>query len=95
MTTDLRVRLPPMHRQVLPNGLVVIVVERRTLPLVTLRLALRTGSAHDTPDPCPQHLRSQGCHSHDQRDDSAGGVAHFVGGGEEDRIVVEFTPPAE
>ena len=41
------IRLPPHAREVLPNGLTVIVVERRSLPLVSIRLVLRAGSSHD------------------------------------------------
>jgi zinc protease len=32
---------------VLPNGLTLLVAERRSLPLVTMRLVLRAGSSHD------------------------------------------------
>src|SRR4030095_6542339 len=39
--------LPSVVVNTLPNGLVVIVVEDRRLPLVSYRLALRTGDAHD------------------------------------------------
>jgi zinc protease len=41
------VRLPPLRRAILPNGLAVIIAERRALPLVTMRLAMRAGSAQD------------------------------------------------
>jgi zinc protease len=41
------IRLPPLLRERLPNGLEVIIAERRALPLVTIRLALRAGSSHD------------------------------------------------
>jgi zinc protease len=41
------VRLPPLRREVLPNGLTLLVVERRGLPLVTLRLTLRAGGAQE------------------------------------------------
>ncbi len=46
------VTLPTILRQELPNGLTVLVVERRSLPLVTMRLTLRAGGAqepHDLP----------------------------------------------
>jgi zinc protease len=46
------VQLPPLSRERLPNGLTVLVVERRSLPLVTMRLTLRAGGAqepHDLP----------------------------------------------
>jgi len=39
--------LPSAHETTLSNGLVVIVVEDSRLPLVSYRLALRTGDAHD------------------------------------------------
>jgi zinc protease len=41
------IELPPHVRRVLPSGLVLVVLERRTLPLVTLRLVLPGGSARD------------------------------------------------
>ena len=40
-------QLPATHEITLPNGLVVVVVEDSRLPLVSYRLALRTGDAHD------------------------------------------------
>ncbi|HEV7475228.1 MAG TPA: pitrilysin family protein [Pyrinomonadaceae bacterium] len=39
--------LPSVATTTLPNGLVVILVEDTRLPLVSYRLALRTGDAHD------------------------------------------------
>jgi zinc protease len=44
-------KLPATWETTLPNGLVVVVVEDSRLPLVSYRLALRTGDAHD-----PQEL---------------------------------------
>jgi len=41
------IQLPTPHEIVLPNGLTVVVVEDTRLPLVSVRLALRTGDAHD------------------------------------------------
>ena len=41
------ITLPAAHETTLSNGLVVIVVEDSRLPLVSYRLALRTGDAHD------------------------------------------------
>src|SRR6266542_1847300 len=41
------IKLPAAHETILPNGLVVVVVEDSRLPLVSYRLALRTGDAHD------------------------------------------------
>src|SRR4030095_7446115 len=42
--------LPSVVVNTLPNGLVVIVVEDRRLPLVSYRLSLRTGDPHDPPE---------------------------------------------
>lgn len=44
------VHLPARQRAVLHNGLTVVVVPTRRLPLVDLRLVARAGSAHDPPD---------------------------------------------
>lgn len=44
------IRLPPIHRKRLPNGLSLIVAERPSLPLVTMRLAMRAGSSQDPAD---------------------------------------------
>src|SRR6266566_427569 len=41
------IRLPAAYRTTLSNGLIVVVVEDSRLPLVSYRLALRTGDAHD------------------------------------------------
>lgn len=41
------IRLPPRVRETLPNGLTIIACERRALPLVGVRIALRAGSSHD------------------------------------------------
>src|SRR6185295_11426502 len=41
--------LPTAHETILPNGLTVIVVEDSRLPLISYRLAFRTGDAHDPP----------------------------------------------
>src|SRR5882672_5204984 len=41
------IKLPAAHEITLPNGLAVVVVEDSRLPLVSYRLALRTGDAHD------------------------------------------------
>lgn len=41
------IRLPTASETILPNGLVVVVVEDSRLPLVSYRLAFRTGDAHD------------------------------------------------
>ena len=41
------IKLPTAYETILPNGLVVIVVEDSRLPLISYRLALRTGDAHD------------------------------------------------
>ena len=44
------IQLPRMHREVFANGLTAIVAERRSLPLVTLRLTLRAGGAQEPRD---------------------------------------------
>jgi zinc protease len=44
------IELPTAFETTLPNGLVVVVVEDPRLPLVSYRLALRTGDAHDPPE---------------------------------------------
>ncbi|MFN2492412.1 MAG: insulinase family protein, partial [Pyrinomonadaceae bacterium] len=41
------IKLPTATATTLSNGLVVVVVEDSRLPLVSYRLALRTGNAHD------------------------------------------------
>lgn len=43
------IRLPPIAREILPNGLTILVVERRNLPLVTIRLLMRAGASRDPP----------------------------------------------
>src|SRR5216683_4621290 len=43
-------KLPTASETTLSNGLVVVVVEDPRLPLVSYRLALRTGDAHDPPE---------------------------------------------
>lgn len=42
-------KLPTAYETILPNGLSVIVVEDSRLPLISYRLAFRTGDAHDPP----------------------------------------------
>lgn len=44
------ITLPSTHQTKLSNGLEVVVVEDTRLPLVSYRLALRTGDAHDPAD---------------------------------------------
>jgi zinc protease len=43
-------KLPTAYETILPNGLAVVVVEDPRLPLVSYRLAFRTGDAHDPAD---------------------------------------------
>jgi zinc protease len=43
------IKLPTAYETILPNGLAVIVVEDSRLPLISYRLAFRTGDAHDPP----------------------------------------------
>jgi zinc protease len=42
--------IPTPAIQTLPNGLQIVVVERHTLPLVTLRLVVKSGAERDPPD---------------------------------------------
>ncbi|MGH9880584.1 MAG: M16 family metallopeptidase, partial [Pyrinomonadaceae bacterium] len=44
------IRLPRTQEITLPNGLSVVVVEDKRLPLVSYRLAFRAGDAHDPAD---------------------------------------------
>jgi zinc protease len=44
------IKLPAGYETTLSNGLVVVVIEDSRLPLVSYRLALRTGDAHDPPE---------------------------------------------
>jgi len=41
---------PLAHREVLPNGMVLLVAERPTIPIVVVRVYLRAGSVYDPPD---------------------------------------------
>ncbi|HUO64673.1 MAG TPA: hypothetical protein VMT97_13255, partial [Terriglobales bacterium] len=41
---------PLAHREVLPNGMVLLVAERPAIPIVVVRLYLRAGSVYDPPD---------------------------------------------
>ena len=41
------IRIPTPYQTTLPNGLALVVVEDKRLPLVSYRLAFRTGDAHD------------------------------------------------
>ena len=41
---------PLAHREVLPNGIVLLVAERPTIPIVVARLYTRAGSVYDLPD---------------------------------------------
>lgn len=41
------IKLPTAYETILPNGLTVIVAEDSRLPLISYRLAFRTGDAHD------------------------------------------------
>ncbi|HEV7396559.1 MAG TPA: pitrilysin family protein [Pyrinomonadaceae bacterium] len=44
------IRIPTPYQRVLDNGLTLVIVEDRRLPLVSYRLAFRTGDAHDPPE---------------------------------------------
>ncbi len=41
---------PLAHREVLPNGVVLLVAERPAIPIVAVRIYLRAGSVYDPPD---------------------------------------------
>src|SRR5215831_3124739 len=41
---------PLAHREVLPNGIVLLVAERPTIPIVVVRLYTRAGSIYDPLD---------------------------------------------
>jgi len=41
---------PLAHREVLPNGMVLLVAERPAIPIVVVRLYLRAGAVYDPPD---------------------------------------------
>src|SRR6267378_2021560 len=43
------IRIPTPYQTLLPNGLALVIVEDKRLPLVSYRLAFRTGDAHDPP----------------------------------------------
>ena len=45
-----KVTLPPYEEHTLDNGLRVFIMETREVPLVTVRMLLPVGSAHDMPD---------------------------------------------
>ena len=47
MSTRAWIQLPRMTREVLPNGLTLLVIENHSLPLVTVRLMMRAGCSHD------------------------------------------------
>ena len=44
------ISLPPPTRIVLKNGLTVLMLSQAQLPLVAIRLVIRTGSAADPPE---------------------------------------------
>jgi len=44
------IKIPTPYQTVLANGLALVVVEDRRLPLISYRLAFRTGDAHDPPE---------------------------------------------
>ncbi|WP_242393401.1 M16 family metallopeptidase [Anaeromyxobacter oryzisoli] len=46
------ITLPPIHRETLPNGLRVIVAERKGVPLVAARLVIRGGASFDPAGRC-------------------------------------------
>ena len=44
------IRIPTPYQATLANGLTLVIVEDKRLPLVSYRLAFRTGDAHDPPE---------------------------------------------
>jgi zinc protease len=49
VTASDRIPLPPIHREILPNGLRVAIAHRPGVPLAAVRLVLRGGAALDPP----------------------------------------------
>ncbi|MBP1726401.1 MAG: peptidase domain protein, partial [Deltaproteobacteria bacterium] len=47
LASDALQAMPPVQRTVLPNGLVLLVSEEHSLPVVTLKLLLDAGSRRD------------------------------------------------
>src|SRR5438093_9890811 len=47
---SLEAAAPIAHREVLPNGIVLLVAERPAVPIVAVRVYFRAGSAFDPPD---------------------------------------------
>ena len=41
---------PAVHREVLPNGIVLLVAERPAVPIVAVRVAMQVGAVHEPPD---------------------------------------------
>ena len=41
---------PLAHREVLPNGIVLLVAERPAVPIVAVRILMRAGAVYDPPD---------------------------------------------
>lgn len=67
------IQLPTTYQATLANGLALVIVEDKRLPLVSYRLAFRTGDAHD-PQPLPgltdmlAGLLTEGTESHSSRE---------------------------
>jgi zinc protease len=64
--------LPEAYEQTLPNGLGVVLIEDKRLPLINIRLAFRSGDAHDPPDlpgltDMLSHLLSEGTETRTSR----------------------------
>src|SRR5438093_10265738 len=47
---SLEAAAPLAHREVLPNGIVLLVAERPAVPIVSVRVFSRAGAAFDPPD---------------------------------------------
>ncbi|HYG69407.1 MAG TPA: insulinase family protein, partial [Anaeromyxobacteraceae bacterium] len=95
--------LPPIHRETLPNGLSVVVAERKGVPLVAIRVVLRGGSSLD---PAGRfglaHLVAQTARRGTKRrtgpelDETVESLGAELGGGvDEDATYVGLTAPAE
>jgi zinc protease len=64
--------LPEAYEKTLPNGLVVVLIEDKRLPLINFRLAFRSGDAHDPADlpgltDMMSHLLSEGTETRTSR----------------------------
>src|SRR5437870_13486400 len=49
---------PPAHREVLVNGIVLLVAERPAVPTVPVRVLVEAGAVYDPPDPAAPATRT-------------------------------------